>query len=116
MSNRNRHLQKSHTVMVSEWMKDPAFKAEYDALEDDFQLLRSMLLARKRAGLTQSDVAEKMGTKGPAIARLESTDAVMKHSPSIRTVRKYAQAVGCKLVTSFEPITKKSSKTKANKK
>ena len=66
---------KTHDEIVMEWMNDPAFKAEYPALAGEYQLLREMLHARKRAGLTQEDVAERMGTKAPAIARLEATGA-----------------------------------------
>lgn len=89
--------------MIAEWMKDPAFKKEYDALEDEYKLLHEMLAARKRAGLTQADIAEKMGTKAPAIARLESTSSRGKHSPSLNTLRRYAEAVGCKLVVRLMP-------------
>ncbi|MCB9008047.1 MAG: helix-turn-helix transcriptional regulator [Ardenticatenaceae bacterium] len=53
--------------------------------------------ARKEAGLTQADVAEKMGTKTSAIARLEAGGGSNKHSPSVATLRKYAEAVGCRL-------------------
>jgi DNA-binding XRE family transcriptional regulator len=87
----------AHDEMIAEWMNDPAFKAEYDALEEEFQFLREMLHARKRAGLTQEEVAERMGTKAPAVARLEGSDVCEKHSPSVNTLRKYAHAVGCKL-------------------
>src|SRR5579871_5266205 len=86
-----------HEKMIAKWMNDPTFKAEYDALEDEYQLLREMLKARKRAGLTQAAVAERMGTKAPAVARLEAFRERNKHSPSLTTLRKYAQAVGCKL-------------------
>ncbi len=56
-----------------------------------------MLRARQRAGLTQEEVALHMGTKAPAVARLESAALPSKHSPSVNTLRKYARAVGCKL-------------------
>ena len=61
----------------------------------EFELLDKLLEARKRAGLTQGQVAEKMGTKATAITRLES--ASRRHSPKIETLRKYAEAVGCRL-------------------
>ena len=65
-----------------------------------------MLTARKRAGLTQADVAEKMGTKAPAIARLETSFSQKSpHSPSLSTLRKYAEAVGCRLEIHFKPAT-----------
>ena len=50
--------------------------------------------ARREAGLTQAQIAELMGTKAPAIARLESSLATGKHSPSLNTLRKYAAALG----------------------
>ncbi len=95
---------KTHEEMVAEWMSDPLFKAEYDALEEEYQLLREMLRARKRAELTQEDVAQRMGTKASAIARLESSGARDKHSPSLNTLRKYAHAVGCKLEIHLKPF------------
>ncbi len=79
------------------WMKDPAFRAEYEALDTEFTLLDECLAARRRAGLTQAEVAERMGTKAPAVARIESGGGSKRHSPSITTLRKYAEAVGCKL-------------------
>jgi len=103
---------KTHHAMVAEWMLDPAFKAEYDALEDEYQLLREMLQARKRAGLTQEDVANRMGTKAPAVARLEAAGIRNKHSPSIHTLRKYARAVGCKLEVHLKPFANKISAIK----
>lgn len=94
---------KTHHEMLTEWLNQPDFKAEYDSLELEYQLLREMLRARKRAGLTQEDVAIRMGTKAPAVARLEST-AREKHSPSINTLKKYAKAVGCTLEIHFRPL------------
>jgi DNA-binding XRE family transcriptional regulator len=93
---------KTHAELVKSWIADPDFKAEYDALAEEYQLLREMLVARKRAGLTQAEVAEKMGTKAPAIARLESSHAHLKHSPSLNTLRQYAKAVGCRLEIHFK--------------
>lgn len=103
---------KTHDEMIADWMKDATFKAEYDALEEEYQLLREMLHARKRAGLTQEEVAERMGTKAPAIARLEASSSRDKHSPSVSTLRKYALAVGCKLEIHLKPFTKKEAKEK----
>lgn len=88
---------KTHRQMVEEWKQEPEFKAAYDELEMEFTLLRELLLARQRAGLTQAEVAEKMGTKPPAVTRLETALSDQKHSPTLATLKKYAQAVGCKL-------------------
>jgi len=94
---------KTHDEMVAVWMKDPEFKAEYDALEDEFALFDAVLAARKRAGLTQAEIAARMGTKAPAVARIESGGGSKRHSPSIATLRRYAEAVGCRLKIELIP-------------
>ena len=74
----------------------PAVKAAYDGLEEDeYGFLEEVLKARKKSGLTQAELAEKIGTTQSAIARLESISSV--HSPSINTLQKYARALGCRL-------------------
>ncbi len=77
---------------------DPGFRAAYDALEDEFAALGALLHARKDAGLTQADVAARMGVSQPVLARIESSLGSRKHSPSLATLRKYAGACGKKLV------------------
>ena len=94
---------KTHKQLVAKWHKDPAFRAEYRALEEEFALFDELLRARQTAKLTQAEVAKRMGTQIPAISRLESAGGKGKHSPSIATLRKYAQAVGCRLVVKLEP-------------
>ena len=70
-------------------MKDPEFKKEYDALEDEFALASELIGARAKAKLTQEQVAKRMGTSQSAVARIESGRA-----PSLTSLRKYAKAVG----------------------
>lgn len=83
-------------------LADPTIRAEYERLNrEEFALLDTMLAARRAAGLSQADVAERMGTKAPAITRLERALATGRHSPSVETLRKYAAACGKKLVISF---------------
>ena len=77
---------------------DPVFRAAYDALEDEFAALAALLSARKDAGLTQADVAARMGVSQPVLARIESSLGSRKHSPSLETLRRYAGACGKKLV------------------
>lgn len=67
----------------------------------EFALYREVFKARKEAGLSQAQVAERMGTKAPAVTRLESSLTTGKHSPSVATLRKYAEAVGCRLEIRF---------------
>jgi DNA-binding XRE family transcriptional regulator len=81
---------------------DPEFRAAYDALEDEFAALGALLNARKDAGLTQSDVAERMGVSQPVLARIESSLGSRKHSPSLATLRRYAEACGKRLVIRME--------------
>ena len=61
-----------HDDMMATWKKDPTFRQEYDALAEEFALFDALVSARQQAGLTQIEVAERMGTKTPAVARLES--------------------------------------------
>jgi len=85
----------THEQMVAKMLEDPEVRAEYERLNrEEFALLDEMLAARREAGLTQAQVAERMGTKAPAVARLENTLASDKHSPSLDTLRKYAAALG----------------------
>ncbi|MCL2020902.1 MAG: helix-turn-helix transcriptional regulator [Betaproteobacteria bacterium] len=87
---------KSHAAKKRE--ADPVFRAAYDALEDEFAALAALLAARKDAGLTQADVAARMGVSQPVLARIESSLGSRKHSPSLETLRRYAGACGKKLV------------------
>ena len=70
----------------------PAVRAAYDELAEEFAFLDEVLKARTKTGLTQAEVAERMGTTQSAVARLESANA--KHSPSLATLQRYAQAIG----------------------
>jgi len=87
----------SHSELREKALKKKGVKAAYDAMEPEFTLLRELLQARQTAGLSQAEIAEKMGTKAPAVTRLETSLTSGKHSPSISTIKKYAQALGCHL-------------------
>jgi ribosome-binding protein aMBF1 (putative translation factor) len=89
----------THNQLVKKMMRRPGVKAEVERIErEEGELLDSLLKARHDAGLSQADVAERMGTQAPAIARLERALATGKHSPSVATLRKYVDACGKKLV------------------
>ena len=70
-------------------------KKAYDDLAEEFAFLDEVLKARSGSGLTQAEVAARIGTTQSAIARLESAEP--KHSPSIATLQKYAKALGYKV-------------------
>ncbi|MFM8332831.1 MAG: helix-turn-helix domain-containing protein [Candidatus Methylumidiphilus sp.] len=82
---------------LAEALRVPAFREAYDALEDEFAALDALLQARREAGLTQAQVAERMGIKQSALARIESSLGSKKHSPTLETLRKYAEACGKRL-------------------
>ena len=79
----------------------PGFTQAWDALEEEYAALEALLGARKMAGLTQEELADRMGTTKSAISRLESSLRNEKHSPSVATLKKYANACGKKLVVQF---------------
>lgn len=84
--------------MKAELLETPAIKAEYGALADEFAIAHELIAARARAGLSQAEVAQRMGTTQSVVARLESG----RRPPSLRTVQRYAQAVGGRAVVRIE--------------
>ena len=99
------HNQKAFLEKAS---KRRGFRESYDALETEYALAHEMLSARTRAGLTQEAVADRMGTTKSAVSRLEGAG---KHSPSMASLKRYADAVGCKLKIEFisQPIKRRVS-------
>ena len=86
------------------WLRDPEFRKEYEALGEEFALARSLIAARTKAGLTQDEVAKRMGTTQPVVARLESG-----HKPSLKTLERYAAATGAKLKIEMVPSRPRAS-------
>ena len=101
-----------HPDLKKAALRRSGVQAEYEALGPEFELLRQMLGARTKAGLSQADVAARMGTQAPAVTRLESALGSGKHSPSIATLKRYAEAVGCELQVKFVRSTKASNRIK----
>jgi transcriptional regulator with XRE-family HTH domain len=81
------------------WMKEPNYRKEYDLLEEEFALAAAVAKARRRAGLSQAELARRMKTTQSTIARLESG----RGRPSTRTLTRFAKATGHRLKISFEP-------------
>ena len=85
-------------------------KKAYDELAEEFDFLDEVWKARAESGLTQAQVAARVGTTQSAIARLESAEP--RHSPSIATLQQYAKAMGYKvqiaLVKDRRPTTRSS--------
>lgn len=85
-------------IYLKNALKNPKIKTEYDKLEPQFAPIEAILEARVKKGITQAQLASKVGTKQSAIARLESGNA----NPSIGFLQKLAEALGKKLVIRFE--------------
>ena len=75
-------------------MQRPGFREAWEAGADDYATLRSLLEARRQSGLTQAEIAVRMGTSKSAVSRLESSLRDPRHSPTFETIRRYAKACG----------------------
>ena len=89
-------LKVEHAINVAKRRR--GFVQSWDALEEDYAALESLLDARKGAGLTQESLAARMGTTKSAISRLESSFLDERYSPSFATLKRYAKACGRRLV------------------
>ena len=87
----------NHPELKEKALENGKVRDAYEALEPEFSLLHEILRARQNAGLSQAEIAERMGTKAPAVTRLESSLSSGKHSPSLSTLKKYADALNCHL-------------------
>jgi transcriptional regulator with XRE-family HTH domain len=93
------------TDLHKKWMREPKYRKAYEALDEEFLLASAVIGVRNRAGLTQEDLARKMGTTQPVVARLESG----RSRPSMRTLERLADATGSRLLISFAPRAAKKS-------
>jgi len=82
-------------------LKKPGVKAEYDALAPAFEMKRQMIALRKKAGLTQEQMADLLGTKKGNISRLESVSSEV--SPRLSMLEEYARVLGYQVKVEFEP-------------
>ncbi|MGM0761009.1 MAG: helix-turn-helix domain-containing protein [Thermodesulfobacteriota bacterium] len=83
----------------NELLQNSAVKAEYDRLDPEFRLASILIAARTKAGLSQEQLAQRMGMKQAGVARIESG----RYNPSMKTLQRYAEATGHKLQISMEP-------------
>ncbi|HFQ5362195.1 TPA: helix-turn-helix transcriptional regulator [Vibrio vulnificus] len=88
----------SLSALKQKAFENPEVKAAYDELGDEFELISTLITMREKSGLTQDQVAKKMGTRAPNISRLESG----RTNPSLKTLVSYAHACGFKLDLGFK--------------
>ncbi len=87
--------------VLSEKLQDPAFRAEYEALEPEFAIIQAMIDARKASGMTQKELSEVTGIAQSDISKLENGSA----NPSLRTLQRLAAGMGMRLKLEFIPIS-----------
>jgi transcriptional regulator with XRE-family HTH domain len=92
--------------MHKSWMNESGYRKAYEALEGEFAFAEAVIDARNRVGLTQSELARKMGTTQPVVARLEGG----RSRPSMRTLERLARATDTRLLIKFEPRGAKRTK------
>jgi DNA-binding XRE family transcriptional regulator len=102
----------NHESFLRKAGKRKGFREAYRGLEEEYALLREMLAARGSLGLTQETVAGLMGTTKSAVSRLETAG---KHTPSLKTLKKYARAVGCRLEIRLIPEPYQSGRKKVRR-
>ncbi|MBC7544914.1 MAG: helix-turn-helix transcriptional regulator [Candidatus Sericytochromatia bacterium] len=85
-----------------EWMNDPTYREAYESIAPEFEMARELIAARARVGLSQAEVAVRMGTTQSVVARIESG----RQKPSTRTLERYAQATGSILKIALVPAPK----------
>ena len=91
----------TYSEFKREALSDPEVKEIYDSLSAAYDLRKKLIALRRKAGLTQEDVAEMLHTKKSNISRLENVNS--KISPKLSTIEAYAKAVGYKVEINFIP-------------
>ena len=86
--------------LKARFMADPEFRKHYARADADYALVEALLRSRAAAGLTQAELARRLGTTQSAIARLEGGRA----PPSLAALRRYAEATGARLTVGFERV------------
>ena len=84
-------------------LQDPEVKAEYDALEPEFDIIRTMIKARKEQNITQKELSERTGITQADISRIENGS----RNPSLDMMKRLAKGLAMRLKLEFVPESKK---------
>lgn len=90
---------------LQEQLKDPEFRAEYEALEPEYQLISAMIRAREEQKVSQRQLAERTGIAQADISRIETGDG----NPTLQTLQRLAAGLGMKLRLDFVPTVSANS-------
>lgn len=93
-------MGKNFRETLNEQLKDPEFKAEWDALDPEFQIMKAIIKGRAEQNLTQKQLAEVSGITLADISRLETGTG----NPSLRTLKRLAEGLGMRLKIEFVPM------------
>ena len=94
-------MGKNFRETLSEQMKDPEFRTEWEALEPERQIIRAIIEGREANDLTQKQLSDATGIAQADISRLENGTG----NPSIRTLKRLAAGLGMQLKLEFVPLT-----------
>ena len=97
---RKKKIDTSFDHYLQEQLKDPKFKAEFDALEPEFAIISALVDARAQSGLTQQELSARTGIAQSDISKFENGNG----NPSLRTLRRLAAGMGMRLSLQFEPL------------
>ena len=89
----------NYNKFFEEQMKDAAFRKEWEALQPEMAIVKAMLDARKKTGMTQKELSDKTGITQADISRLENGNA----NPSLKTLQRLAEGMGMTLKLEFIP-------------
>lgn len=92
-------MGKNFRETLNEQLRDPEFKAEWDALEPERQIMRAIIEGRDKRDLTQKQLAEVTGITQADISRFENGTG----NPSLRTLKRLAEGLGMSLKVEFVP-------------
>jgi DNA-binding XRE family transcriptional regulator len=89
-----RRRRKGLDAFIAEEMRNPDFRIHFHEARAKSDIAHALVQARKRAGLTQAEVARRARTTQPVIGRLEGGTLRM---PSLPLIHRVARAVGMQL-------------------
>ena len=95
-------MGRTYREVLADKLKDPEFKAEWEAQEPEFQLIKAMLDARTEQNLSQRQLSERTGITQADICKIESGEA----NPTLQTLKRLAAGLGMTLELKFKPVSR----------
>lgn len=94
-------MGKNFRETLNQQLQNPEFKAEWDALEPEFQIIKAMIDGRKEKNITQKELADLTGITQADISRIETGNS----NPSIQTLQRLAAGLGMRVKLEFVPLS-----------